>query len=136
MSKKGDFENPKIQNFSTKSVPDQCGFCHNTVPLCPKIITIQGTPVFEDKKKVFLDFLTFRASRNTKFVFSNLSSFISWFSCKLNYANCKLKNQVGSGIFKNLRLDSEKCYTMRTNLLNWCTGTPLIGRFLLGRIYN
>ena len=28
MGKKGDFENPKVQkcNFSTRSVPNQCGF--------------------------------------------------------------------------------------------------------------
>ena len=45
--KKGDFENPKVQNhdFSTKLVPDQCGFPNSAVCWEPKYGTNRGPPV-------------------------------------------------------------------------------------------
>ena len=48
MSKKGDFENPKVINryFSTKSVLEQYGFVNSTVPSVRKNSTIRGPPVF------------------------------------------------------------------------------------------
>ena len=47
MSKKGDFENPKVPNrdFSTKSVSDQCGFSNSAVCWGPKNRTNWGIPV-------------------------------------------------------------------------------------------
>jgi hypothetical protein len=47
MSKKGDFENLKVQNrdFSTKSVPDSCGFPNSAVCWGPKNSTNRGIPV-------------------------------------------------------------------------------------------
>ena len=47
MSKKGDFENPKIQNndFITKSFPNYCGFSNSVVSWAPKNRTNQGIPV-------------------------------------------------------------------------------------------
>ena len=47
MSKKGDFEIPKVINpdFSTKTVPDQYGFLNSTVPWVHKNRTIWGVPV-------------------------------------------------------------------------------------------
>ena len=46
--KKGDFENPKVQNhdFSTKLVPDQCGFPNSAVCWEPKYGTNRGPPVY------------------------------------------------------------------------------------------
>ena len=47
MSKKGDFENPKVPNrdFSTKSVPDYCGFSNSAVYWRPKNLTNRGISV-------------------------------------------------------------------------------------------
>ena len=47
ISKKVDFENPKVQNcnFSTKSVPDQCGFSNSAIAWGPKNRTNREIPV-------------------------------------------------------------------------------------------
>ena len=50
MSKKEDFEIPKVINcsFSTKSAPTWYNFCNSTIPW-EHIRTIWGSPVFEKK---------------------------------------------------------------------------------------
>ena len=48
MSQKGDVENSKVPNynFSTKSVPDYCGFSNSAVSWGPKNHTNGGIPCF------------------------------------------------------------------------------------------
>ena len=67
--KKGDFENPKVQNhdFSTKLVPDQCGFPNSAVCWEPKYGTNRGPPVSvqEDQfQRAFVTVSNFYSLRN------------------------------------------------------------------------
>ena len=74
--KKGDFENPKVQNhdFSTKLVPDQCGFPNSAVCWEPKYGTNRGPPVVWGK-------LVMEFKRDKRIFFGKLSTLHNGVHC-------------------------------------------------------
>ena len=85
MSKKGDFENPKVINghFSAKSVPKQYGFLNSTVPWECKTV-LSGDPLYYISTDQFSD-LQIHHFNLSIFTFQLNSSFIPIFNLTVSY---------------------------------------------------